>query len=155
MLFRSAMSYFNGHAVTELSPDTIANGLRALWAAGFFFMPNQTCAKLSILFLYNRIFGINVVYGRWTKALGLAQVLLVIPSVLVNAFQCTPVSKYWNLLETTGSCLEPGPYLAGIETTNSLIDFSMAVLAIFMMRQLQTSLRNKLKLGFIFILGGL
>ena len=56
-----------------------------VWIISIFFAPNQLCAKLSILFLYNRLFGVSRTYSIWIKALGILQILWTIETVLVVA----------------------------------------------------------------------
>ncbi|KAJ0115638.1 hypothetical protein J7T55_010461 [Diaporthe amygdali] len=87
------------------------------------------------------------------KILGLVQLAYSITVIIVNAFQCRPVQRYWDILLTDGWCINVGAFLAGAESINSVIDFSMALLAVLMLRGLQTSARTKLSLSFIFILG--
>lgn len=118
------------------------------------FMPNQLCAKFSILFLYHRIFGVNRGYKFWIKFLGGVQIVYTIVTSLVSLFECTPVSMYWDPL-ATGHCINTGAFLAGVESTNSFVDFAMVILAIVMLRELQVNGQTKLKLGLVFALGGL
>jgi hypothetical protein len=129
--------------------------LQLIWTSSLFFAPNQLCAKLSILRLYSRIFGINPTYARCIKAIALFQILWSIETPLVEAFECTPVYKYWDLTYRGGSCINIGPYLAANETLNSLADFMLAALAVVMLRHLQTSARTKWRLGVVFAVGGL
>lgn len=117
-------------------------------------MPNQLCAKFSILFLYHRIFGINQVYTFWIRTLGVIQILYTIVTSLVSLFECTPVSKYWDPL-AAGHCINTGAFLAGVESTNSFVDFAMVILAMFMLRELQVDGRTKLRLSLVFLIGGL
>lgn len=118
------------------------------------FMPNQLCAKFSILFLYHRIFGVKRVYKFWIRTLGVIQILYTIVTSLVSLFECTPVSKYWDPL-ADGHCINTGAFLAGVESTNSFVDFAMVILAMFMLRELQVNGQTKLKLSLVFVLGGL
>ncbi|KAI9154646.1 benzoate 4-monooxygenase cytochrome P450 [Paramyrothecium foliicola] len=97
-----------------------------LWIASLTFPLNQLCAKLSILFLYHRIFGINRKYAFWIKAVGLLQIFHTIENVLVNIFQCLPIYKFWRP-DVDGHCINYGPFLAINESVNSLIDFIMAI----------------------------
>lgn len=126
-----------------------------VWAMGFIYPMNQLSAKASILFFYHRIFRVKRSHAIWIQILGVVQVLYCVTVVLVNAFQCRPVQKYWDILMTDGWCINVGAFLAGAESINSFIDFAMALLAVLMLRGLQTSGRTKLSLAFVFILGGL
>ena len=118
------------------------------------FPLNQLCAKLSILFLYQRIFGINRKYALWIKAVGVLQILHTIENVVVNIFQCLPVYKFW-APQVDGHCIKYGIFLAVNESVNSLIDFVMAIQAVIMLRSLRTTTKTKWNLSIIFLLGGL
>jgi hypothetical protein len=126
-----------------------------IWAASIFFAPNQFFAKLSILFLYYRLFGVNQTYVRWIKGIGLFTILWSIQGTLVVAFECRPIWKYWTPWYLEGYCINIGAYLAVNESLNSLADFVMAGLAIVMLRQLHTKRYTKWKLGIVFGFGGL
>lgn len=75
--------------------------------------------------------------------------------ILTSWLQCNPVYKYWDVLETKGSCITVGPYLATAETANCVIDFAMAILAVIMLGELQMSKKTKFKLAVVFLLGAL
>jgi len=153
------LSYASKWADGNQSSTTRGNGAltiwKAMWSSGFFFPPNQLCAKFSLLFLYRRIFGIRSIYNFWIKAIAALQTCLFFATMFVNAFQCRPVSKYWDVLNPDGSCLNVPAYLVGAETINSLIDIAMAALAVYMLRDLRVSLGTKWKLSIVFAIGGL
>ncbi|KAI0469973.1 hypothetical protein GGR56DRAFT_156112 [Xylariaceae sp. FL0804] len=54
-----------------------------------------------------------------------------------------------------GSCVNIGAMLTGTKTSNSLIDFAMAIFAVFALRNLQTSRSTRMKLAVVFALAGL
>ncbi|RYO78505.1 hypothetical protein DL766_009225 [Monosporascus sp. MC13-8B] len=115
----------------------------------------KLCAKLSILFLYHRIFAVNKTFAVWIKVFGLLQIVVSLISFIFNIFQCRPIDKAWSPMLSGGSCVNLGAMLAGTETSNSLIDFAMAVFAVLALRGLQTSRSTKWKLAVIFALAGL
>ncbi|KAK6219287.1 putative Hybrid PKS-NRPS biosynthetic cluster [Pestalotiopsis sp. IQ-011] len=149
-----ALSILNGRDTAQMQLDEITDAFRLIWVASLFFAPNQLCAKLSILCLYHRIFGINRSYRPWIFGLGIFQILWSIETPLVEAFECTPVYKYWDLTYVGGSCINIGPYLAANETLNSLADFMLALFAIMVLRKLQTSTSTKWQLAALFAVGG-
>lgn len=129
------------------------NTTQPLVIATLMFAPNQLCAKLSILFLYHRIFGVKKAYSLWIKALGILQIIYTIPTMVIEALECWPVQKS---PATNESCIVISPaFMARAEPVNSFVDFAMAILAIFMLRSLQTSRRTKWKLSLLFMSGGL
>jgi hypothetical protein len=118
------------------------------------FPLNQLCAKLSILFLYHRIFGVMRQYAFWIKAVGALQVAHTIENVFVNVFQCVPVRKFWEP-QIEGRCIHYGTFLAVNESANSLVDFIIAIQAAIMLRTLQTARKTRWKLSVVFTIGGL
>lgn len=125
-----------------------------LFIASLMFPLNQLCAKLSILFLYHRIFGVIPKYAFWIKVVGVIQMLHTIENVFVNIFQCIPVRKFW-VPHIEGHCINYGPFLAVNESANSLIDFVLAIQAVVMLRSLQTDKKTRWRLSIVFALGGL
>src|SRR4051812_25400191 len=123
-----------------------------LFIASLMFPLNQFCAKMSILFLYYRIFGLFNSYALWIKAVGALHIIYTIENIFVNVFQCVPVRKYWEP-QIKGHCIHYAIFLAVNESANCLIDFIMAIQAVIMLRSLQTT--NNWRLSIVFILGGL
>jgi hypothetical protein len=119
------------------------------------FPVQQTFAKLSILFLYHRLFGVNRTFTLWSKIIGVLQLLYCFSTFLASILICIPVHKYWHPLMQEGHCINIAHFLAGVETTNSFIDFAMVFLALTMLLELQTSAWTKFKLGIVFALGGM
>lgn len=111
---------------------------------------------MCILLLYKRIFSVKAAY-RWSiYSIAVVHILFTIAMVLVVLFGCQPIAKGWNPT-LPGSCVTtaPRPFLAGAESINSTVDFVMVILAIFMIRDLNMSTANKLKISLLFIIGGL
>ncbi|KAI0117976.1 integral membrane protein [Nemania sp. FL0031] len=130
-----------------------ASSLLTIWIISFIYPINQVFAKFSILCLYHRIFGVNRNFTLWIRGIGFVQVLVLVGNLISNAIQCLPAQKYW-MPWVDGYCVRPGVLLATLETTNSLVDFAMVILAIAILRKLQTKRSTIWKLGIIFALGG-
>jgi hypothetical protein len=125
-----------------------------LFVASLMFPLNQLCAKMSILFLYYRIFGVFHTYAFWIKAIGALQLIHTIENVFVNVFQCVPVYKFW-APQIEGNCIHYSIFLAVNESANSLIDFILAIQAVIMLRSLQTNKKTRWRLSIVFTIGGL
>jgi hypothetical protein len=119
-----------------------------------FYPLNQLFTKLSILFLYHRLFSVNIVFVRWMYAIGVAQIGASLSILFTNLFTCTPISRTWDS-SIPGSCLNQVRPFTSTESINSFIDFAMTALACFMVSSLQLRPGIKWKLGLIFVLGGL
>lgn len=118
------------------------------------FCLQQLFSKLSLLFLYYRIFYINRPFVRCVYVLGIVQILWSIATYLVHFFECTPPQKLWNP-KVPGHCIGSPAFLTGGETPNSLVDFAIIGLGIWVVRPLKMNPSLKIKLFGIFVIGGL
>lgn len=114
----------------------------------------QLFAKLSLLFLYYRIFSSSRVFVRWCYFLGIVQLIWSIATYLLHYFACMPPQKIWDRT-IPGHCINSAAFLVGGETVNSLVDFALVGLAIWIVQSLQMKTSVKLKLAAIFAFGGL
>jgi hypothetical protein len=116
---------------------------------------NQLFAKLSILFLYYRLFHINQRFLYCVYALGSIQIAWSIGTTLVHYFECWPTAKLWDS-SLQGYCINSEAFLAGGETPNSLVDFALIGLAVWMVHALKSiKTGEKVRLYAIFTIGGL
>ncbi|KAI1170514.1 integral membrane protein [Nemania sp. FL0916] len=111
--------------------------------------------KLSLLCLYHRIFGVRPSYSLWIKFFAVVQTGEAIAAQFIAIFQCSPIYKYWDSTITYGSCIRAGPWVAGVESVNSFVDFGMTILAMVMIHDLNLKTSTKWKLSAVFILGAL
>jgi hypothetical protein len=128
--------------------------VQAGYSMGPQFCMQQLFAKLSILWLYYRLFHVNEAFLYCVWGLGIIQTAWSIATYLVHWLECIPTAKLW---EPTldGYCINSPAFLAAGETPNSLVDFAMIVLAIWMVQSLRIKTAVKIKLFVIFIMGGL
>lgn len=115
----------------------------------------QAVSKFSILCLYHRVFGVKSAFSKWIKLVALIEILYFIATFLGLALICVPVKRFWHPWWTTGHCINLSHFLAGVETVNSLVDFSMVVLALYMLQEVQIGFANKLKVASVFIVAGM
>ncbi|KAF2154485.1 hypothetical protein K461DRAFT_305508 [Myriangium duriaei CBS 260.36] len=106
-----------------------------------------TCGKLSIVALLLELEGPLVRYRRYLMH-GVAAIytLSAIAMVFITWFECTPVSKSWDLLEP-GSCAQEiytmdVDYLNG--ALNVVIDLFLSVYPIFMLWNLKVKMATKI-----------
>ncbi|TVY48033.1 Satratoxin biosynthesis SC1 cluster protein [Lachnellula occidentalis] len=86
--------------------------------------------------------------------LGIVQLMWSIATYVIHYFECTPPARLWNT-KLEGTCINSPAFLAGGETPNSLIDFALVGLAIWVVQSLQMKTIVKLKLSTLFAIGGL
>jgi hypothetical protein len=118
------------------------------------FCMQQLFAKLSLLFLYYRIFYVNRPFVYCIYFLGIFQLLWSIATYLAHFLECIPPKKLWEP-GLPGHCINSPAFLAGGETPNSLVDFALIGLAIWMVQSLKIRTSHKIKLFAIFVIGGL
>ena len=110
--------------------------------------------RFSLLFLYNRIFKSDRNFYVAVRIVGILNGLWYIAATIMLSVRCVPVRKNWNPL-IQGQCFHTVPLLVGISIVDSLLDFMVILVPISVLRRLQMSLRRKIHLALIFILGGL
>lgn len=118
------------------------------------FCLQQLFAKFSLLFLYYRIFNKSRPFVRCVYAVGIIQFGWSIGTYVAHWLECTPPNKLWDPT-VPGTCLDAAAFLVGGETINSLLDFVLVGMAVWMVHSLQMKTSVKFKLSGIFALGGL
>ncbi|KEY73199.1 hypothetical protein S7711_04165 [Stachybotrys chartarum IBT 7711] len=112
-------------------------------------------AKLSLCLLYYRLFSVNRKLVVCVYCIAAVQIAWFIAAYLVKWFMCVPVERIWDVTGNTDGCIEIGPFMAGIESVNSLIDFIMIGLAIWIIQSLRMKSSAKWKVSILFAIGGL
>ena len=112
-----------------------------------------TCAKLSVLCLYHRVFVTNT-FRRWTFVMGVICLVWAIAAVIAVIFKCTPISASWKI-PSVGRCISYSYLVAVVEALNCLQDLVIVCMPIGVIRRLQLPLKKKILLGVVFLLGGL
>lgn len=75
---------------------------------------------------------------------------------IVFVVQCVPLKEAWDPLRTTGTkCVLFGLFVLMLELTNVLLDITILILPISVIRDLQLPARDRWILSLIFLLGGL
>lgn len=141
------------HPGGGLSLDTVVS----IYKFGYVMMPqstlNQTFTKLSVLFLYHRIFFINRTFVMWIYSVGSILVAWCIVTVFIGLFVCKPIAAAYDP-RIKGECLDSQALLAA-GVFNSALDFIMVGMAVWMVVGLKLPTATRLKLGVLFALGGL
>ncbi|KAJ5220027.1 hypothetical protein N7468_009231 [Penicillium chermesinum] len=118
----------------------------------YFF--NSVLTKSSFLLLYYRIFGV-VQYFRWVLyASAFLVIAYFVACTLAAIFGCWPVAKFWNP-SLPGHCVDEVSFFRWSGIANILLDVLILCLPYPMAWRLQTTLRQKLTLSGLFLLGGL
>lgn len=118
------------------------------------FCMQQLFAKWSLLFLYYRLFHPHRLVTRCIYFLAIVQLLWSIGTYLAHWLVCTPPAKLWNP-KLPGQCINEPILLAVGETINSLVDFAMVIMAVYIVQSLQMKRSTKTALSVLFALGSL
>jgi hypothetical protein len=132
--------------------DRLRTALIVLYAMMPQFVFNQLFAKLSLLCLYQRLFGVSNAYRRTLYVIGGLNVAWAIATLPLYLFACDPISMMWEPM-TPGTCMDNATAVAGAESVNSLIDFMLVLFPLVPLYQLHLDNRLKFKLSLVFLLG--
>ncbi|KAI1317133.1 hypothetical protein F5Y16DRAFT_406712 [Xylariaceae sp. FL0255] len=124
----------NGRNAVELlaSPEDFSNEHKLIYAALWLYFYQQLFAKASVMALYYRLFWVNSKF-----------------KLSIDGLVCYHLA--W--ITVTSECESTGTLLAVTETINSLGDFLLVALAVFVIPALQTPRATKQKLIVFFGLG--
>jgi hypothetical protein len=118
------------------------------------YFTNAVFTKSSLLLLYQRIFGV-VSWFRWVlRFTGFLVTAYWIACSIVAIWGCSPVSYFWNMKQP-GSCINETNFFRWNGIANIILDFLVLCVPFPMLWYLKASLRQKLVLSGIFLLGGL
>ncbi|KAL9118458.1 MAG: hypothetical protein Q9187_004996, partial [Circinaria calcarea] len=120
--------------------------------ASVLYVPPITCAKLSVLFLYRRLFPPK----NLRKALIIVGAVVLcynVAAVFVVIFQCYPIQANWDPT-VSGHCINYGHFVLLIGILNILSDVAILSLPLPVLWRLQISRNQKWVLSGIFLLGG-
>ncbi|KAL1858094.1 hypothetical protein Daus18300_010095 [Diaporthe australafricana] len=146
--------FLNGRSLMKLPMVDLVKVIKAGYVSAAQYCLQQLFAKLSLLLLYYRIFSSSRVFVRWVYFLGTVQVIWSIATYIIHYVECIPPQKIWTPT-LPGPCIDNTAFLVGGETVNSLVDFALVGLAIWVVQSLQMKTSVKLKLAAIFAFGGL
>ena len=109
--------------------------------------------KLSILFLYVRLFGVQ---RKFAYACYIQMVLVVIWAIVtefVFIFQCSPIWVAWDPTRSGGTCFQFARLFIGTNTVNVIMDFAILVTPMYLIWTLQLSVQKKLLISGVLVLG--
>ncbi|KAL9035489.1 MAG: hypothetical protein Q9180_004835, partial [Flavoplaca navasiana] len=142
-----------GLSILTVPPSVAENGLKASYGDAMLAILTITAAKLSILFLYRRIFIVDKAFRLASSIMLVICVAWCLASVFPFAFQCTPVKKAWQPL-IEGHCISLKTYLLADEIPNCIMDLVLVFLPVGVIKKLKLPTVQKINLCLIFSLGG-
>ena len=139
------------HVATRAANRT----LQILMSTAVTYALTITSVKLSLLLLYRRVFT-SESFRRRSLVVGAACVIWLLAEVCAGILQCRPFHAAFDPeLLFTDRCIDLRAYYWGITAANVVLDIVLICLPIREVWQLQISLRGRLGLIGVFVLGGL
>ena len=122
--------------------------------AAFLYLSSLLGYKMSILFLYLRIFNVEKVFRYCIWFVMFVTFGYLFGNVWTQLFTCQPIAKYWKS-EIPGHCTHTQKFPLIYGSLNFVTDLLLFVLPLLMVWQIQLSLREAVEVSVIFILGSL
>ncbi|KAL8666781.1 MAG: hypothetical protein Q9168_007417, partial [Polycauliona sp. 1 TL-2023] len=113
--------------------------------------------KLSILFLYRRLFPRENTTRQWRishATLGIISVMIAITTIFGVAFQCTPVAYAWDLTIPGGHCINFKVFARFVNLANMVTDLLILALPMPIVWGLHLDVQRKVAVSAMFLLGG-
>ncbi|THZ06221.1 hypothetical protein D6C95_02499 [Aureobasidium pullulans] len=165
-ILESAVAYLSqngyGALVSTLSDKQLARALMWFWWAQVMYKLTIWPTKLSILFLYLRVFGdtpnvtsFGVNFRKFAYGLMAFSAVFCVITLIVNVLTCIPVKHYWDK-NSSGHCgVDPFSWWLSQSLLNTISDILILVLPMPLVKNLlQIPARQKLGLCLVFGLGG-
>ncbi|THX26162.1 hypothetical protein D6D12_06414 [Aureobasidium pullulans] len=165
-ILESAVAYLSqngyGALVSTLSDKQLARALMWFWWAQVMYKLTIWPTKLSILFLYLRVFGdtpnvtsFGVNFRKFVYGLMAFSAVFCVITLIVNVLTCIPVKHYWDK-NSSGHCgVDPFSWWLSQSLLNTISDILILVLPMPLVKNLlQIPARQKLGLCLVFGLGG-
>ena len=111
-----------------------------------------TIAKISILLFYRRIFNTIVTFRYATYIVGGFCLLWFLVVMLVSALQCHPVSYAWDKM-VDGTCIDLRAMYYSFTISNVALDVIINVMPVRLIWKLQLSIKKKILLTIIMLMG--
>lgn len=112
-------------------------------------------AKMSILFLYLRIFYVEKRF-RWACYVLLALTISTTTAfTLATIWQCDPIRAFWDREIEGSKCVDSLSFWLSFSIINIITDVLILILPMQQVLRLKLKKRDKIALNLVFVLGGL
>ncbi|KAI0003197.1 hypothetical protein F4779DRAFT_109788 [Xylariaceae sp. FL0662B] len=138
----------------DSSIETTNQILALAFASEYFTTGSETFARISVIFLYYRIFGVKCGLSLWLKTVAALSVIWFIVVVFVITFQCQPVAAVVNAT-IQGVCLSAQLQFVAGEGISLGLDVVLAVLAFHTIWNLHLPRKQRVNIAILFLVGSL
>lgn len=111
-------------------------------------------SKASILFFYRRIFSIDTKALRFMQVLGFVLVANCLSAVFGLIFTNSPVEGQWDL-SIPSTTIDTLPFWITMGAVNLVLDIIILAIPQTRVWKLQLTMRKKIAISLVFLLGGL
>ncbi|KAL8735443.1 MAG: hypothetical protein Q9181_002824, partial [Wetmoreana brouardii] len=140
-----------GKHIFTLLPYHVQQALKAFWVSQIFYKLTINSTKISILYLYLRIFPRQILWFRYVTYVAITYITLyALATVITTIFQCTPVPKAWDH-SIEGTCIDLTKFWYANAINNIAGDILTLALPWPLIRKLQ--LPKGAKVGLFSVLG--
>lgn len=147
-------NYAKANSSTGSNRLAIAHSkLQSLYMLAPLYALSITAIKLSILYLYRRIFAVKT-FKQISFAVAAACVIWWVVFTVTALVPCYPVQKFWQY-RIKGHCYNFKIFYIWAGVVDVLLDGIILSLPIKMISRLQMPYKRKVMLCFVFLLGGL
>lgn len=143
-----------GHNMWDVPFPDITYSLELFWAADQAYTALISLTKLSMCFFFLRIFSHSPTFRRSAYGVIVANVVVWLVFQVMVAFQCRPVSAFWNTWDgeqTNYSCFHLYAFALGQGIVSIVMDIVMISLPIH--ETLKVKLSTKKKIGVVIMFG--
>ncbi|KAF2865600.1 hypothetical protein BDV95DRAFT_250987 [Massariosphaeria phaeospora] len=153
-LLSGVINRYMGVDPLTMQPKQLEISLKMSFAGIFLMSTILTLCRLSVLFLYNRLFGIYPMFRKILIVYGVASLAWPITIWLGATFRCKPVKGSWDLTTNPQCAFSLETLFVSLESINAVLDVFLVIIPISKIKILQLPLREKIGLGIVFLMGG-
>lgn len=123
-----------------------------------FWSATVAATKLSVLYSFLRIFPLNRSLRRTLYVIGAVVTGHTVATIFATIFECTPVSSTWEVtvsipLKGSGRCIDMTAFVRASTAINIVTDFAVCLAPIPSFWRIQVSIRQRIVLIILFLLG--
>ena len=154
VLLAIATRYGMGLHAWDFPGDLREQYQKWIFIASCTYLPSLLGYKMSILFLYLRIFNVNRSFRYCTWAVMFVTFGYLFSNLWTQIFGCRPIAKYW-IPDLLGHCIQTLKADYGYGSLNFITDLLIFILPLPMVWRLQLSSRDKVGISVIFMIGSM
>lgn len=139
----------------DYTPANILH-LKLVYISSIFYFSIVCPAKLSILFLYRRVFSVSQSFNVQVLLLMAVVTLFYAATTIASIFSCWPLKYGWiNTLNETPYCFNYNDFWLATGIIEAVLDVCLIALPVGMVSRLQMSAKKRMGITGVFLLGAL